>query len=39
VAWQEHPLKLGENIIGRLIDSELYLDDYKISRRHTQITV
>ena len=38
-AWQELPLKMGENIIGRLIDSELYLDDHKISRRHAQITV
>jgi len=38
-AWQEAPLLNGDNIVGRYIGSELFLDDHKISRRHAQITV
>ena len=37
--WQEAPLLPGDNIVGRYIGAELYLDDHKISRRHAQITV
>ena len=38
-AWQELPLKMGEKIVGRYVESDLILDDHKISRRHAQITV
>ncbi|NIW44075.1 MAG: FHA domain-containing protein, partial [Gammaproteobacteria bacterium] len=37
--WQEFPLKMGDNILGRYVESDLILDDHKISRRHAQITV
>ena len=37
--WKEAPLLTGDNIVGRYIGAELFLDDHKISRRHAQITV
>lgn len=36
--WEEVPLSLGDNIVGRLFGSDLLLDDHMISRRHARIT-
>ena len=36
-AWQELPLPLGEFVIGRYVQSDIILDDHKISRRHAKV--
>lgn len=36
---REYPLRLGENVIGRDADAEVFLDSGKVSRQHARITL